>query len=270
MASSSSSSSSTSPAPPRSFLLPYTTLQPTYLDVHADISSGSVSAEDVFLSVYAENAPSKSLHATLRLSQREGDTSPSPPIDLELIKGGKGLLSVKEAEEGGESEKGTAKDLLVSTPGASTSAHPPTSPLYLQNSPHLPSHGVLLRLPCVTLPRLLKGTRSQAALDRGAGGSISAFDVAASDDDDESGGYSFVVAGEEAECRLGSLVLPQKRAQSSTGSGRGDAMESVQEKAQRRIAEKRAAAATQLKMVDVKGHVGDVTCARFFPSGKGE
>ena len=48
-------------------VLPYATLQPTYSQVHADVAAGRVQGEDVWLSLYSENAPEKSVHATLRL-----------------------------------------------------------------------------------------------------------------------------------------------------------------------------------------------------------
>lgn len=243
---------SSSSSKPPSYLVPYTTLQPTYSEVHADVLSGSVTAEDVFLSFYADNAPQKSIHATLRLMQGPEEA----PVDLEVVKGGVGLVAIEEV--GAEQPR----DLSVTTKAHAAAKHPPTSPIHLQNGPVL-DQGVRLRLPRITRSRLLQGTRSQTALDRGAGGTISAFDVAAGESE---GSYRFVVAGEEGECRVGGFAM----ATSSSGSGSaGDAaMESVEERAQRRMAEKMASQGA--KPVDVKGHVGDVQKARFFPSGKGE
>lgn len=91
-----STSSATIDAPP-SYLLPYATLQPTYHDVYADILDGKVAAENVWLSVYAENAPSKSIHATLTLAAKEkADPSNDDEVRLENIKGQRSLVIKEE------------------------------------------------------------------------------------------------------------------------------------------------------------------------------
>lgn len=82
----------TSPSPPPSYLLPYATLQPTYADVYADIASNNVAAEKVWLSVYSDNAPQKSIHAKLALRLKEkDDPNALDEVLVELSEGGNAL-----------------------------------------------------------------------------------------------------------------------------------------------------------------------------------
>lgn len=84
---------------PPSYLLPYTTLQPTYSQVYKDVLSSAESTpttENVWLSLYSDNAPRKSIHATMQLALKERDSEEvKDQVGVELIKGG-GSIIVRE------------------------------------------------------------------------------------------------------------------------------------------------------------------------------
>ncbi|PWN18042.1 hypothetical protein BCV69DRAFT_314886 [Microstroma glucosiphilum] len=256
--SSSPSSSLTKTDAPPSYLLPYATLQPTYHQVYADILESKVAAENVWLSVYADNAPQKSIHATLTLAAKEkNDPSAQDEVQLENIRGQRNLLIKEEKARALSGREGHAvPDLSISTSSSSMVA---TSPTVAQNSPSLPT-SVRLRLPVHTPATLLKGRRSQRAIESGGGGQISAFDVSPD-------GTKLVAGGEDGECVVAGLP----------GWIRGEAGEdgenthsvgielAVEEKAQRRIRalEKKRLASLRLPLT---GHVGDVQAASFLPS----
>lgn len=94
--------------PPTSYLLPYATLQPTYSEVYSDVLSNRVAAENVWLSVYSDNAPQKSIHASLLLQQKEKDrVEEEDQVVMELTKGGTNL-DLQEIHTG--LDKGKAKE----------------------------------------------------------------------------------------------------------------------------------------------------------------
>ena len=53
--------------------VPYISVQPNYADVFADVSASTVAGEKVWLSYYASNAPSSSVHVKLPLVQTKDD-----------------------------------------------------------------------------------------------------------------------------------------------------------------------------------------------------
>jgi hypothetical protein len=134
-----------------------------------------------------------------------------------------------------------------------------TSPTVAQNSPSLPS-SVRLRLPVYTPSTLLKGRRSQKAIESGGGGQISAFDVSPD-------GTKLVAGGEDGECIVAGLP-GWIRGEEGDEGGAANAMEaelSVEEKAQRRIRALEKKRLTSLRL-PLTGHVGDVQAASFLPS----
>lgn len=122
------------PRPP-SYLLPYTTLQPTYTEIYADVASNRVSAENVWLSVYSDNAPQKSIHAgmVLRLAEKD-DAMQEDRVLVEVNKGGN-VVSVQEVDVDDPKGKGRAVSVARARAGANTltlngrsCAHPPAIP----------------------------------------------------------------------------------------------------------------------------------------------
>lgn len=134
-----------------------------------------------------------------------------------------------------------------------------TSPTVAQNSPSLPA-SVRLRLPVHTPSTLLKGRRSQRAIESGGGGQISAFDVSPD-------GTKLVAGGEDGECIVAGLPgwIRGEEGEEGEAAKSTEAELSVEEKAQRRIRalEKKRLASLRLRLT---GHVGDVQAASFLPS----
>lgn len=256
---------------PRSILLPYATLQPTYSNVYSDIATDAVAAENVWLSVYADNAPSKSIHATLTLAAKEKNDPADPDeVACQLLKGGMGVLGMEEVQSTTQGSKGKGRDLRVWT-GASVSAQSPTK---LQNHPQIPStQPITLRLPILSYSALLKGRRSERALERGGGGTIGALGISPQ-------GSHFVIGGEDGEAVVGGLpswLLTSRdepggseveaRGTNASQGGSDEAMESVEERAQRRLKDV-ASRKAQSSRMGLLEHVGDVHSAKFFPSGQ--
>ncbi|CAO1623322.1 unnamed protein product [Sympodiomycopsis kandeliae] len=226
---------------PRSYLLPYTTLQPTYAEVHSDILSNKVTAENVWLSVYSDNAPQKSIHATLVLRAKEKDNvAEQDQVVTEVTKGGNLLKLISQASD-------QVSDLTVQTTSAPSSSS--LSPITLQNGPTLPP--TTLRIPIETRTALLKGRRSERALESGGGGQISAFDISPD-------GQYFIAGGEDGEA-----VIGQQQLRSRSDSKEDTTSLTIEEKAQRRMQSLQSSRLTPLK-----GHLGDIRCAKFFPSGQ--
>lgn len=65
-------------------ILPYATLQPTYPAVFDDIAAASIPTDKVWLSIYALNAPSGSIHATVWLE-------PCKPLSADFAETDEGI-----------------------------------------------------------------------------------------------------------------------------------------------------------------------------------
>ncbi|CAO1624196.1 unnamed protein product [Parajaminaea phylloscopi] len=244
---------------PRSYLLPYSTLQPTYTQVFEDVATRKIISEEAWLSVYAENAPQKSIHATLQLSSVAGDDErTSDRVNVQHTKGGQSILRVKQHDGDGAvaASHSNARDLLLETNSTNAAA---TRPDKLQNAPTL-SHPVRLRLPSRTRSAVLKGNRSLGAQARGAGGTISAFDVSPD-------GSKFVAGGEDGEVVVGELPLPAPPGARSPQPASSAATQSIEARARARMAENEERR-RQTASVPLKGHLGDLRSAQFFPSGQ--
>ncbi|EPQ29308.1 uncharacterized protein PFL1_03063 [Pseudozyma flocculosa PF-1] len=253
--------------------LPYISLQPNYPDVFGDIASSTVSTEKVWLSAYSANAPSGSIHAKLDLhatpvsDAAEEDAETQGGVRIDSVTGGeRDDLRVQRV-------KGSQLDLLVSS-GTAGQQHPDRhdhqrSARVLQPAIALPpTH---LRLPKRSIGKVLPASRTgQINQNFTAYPNIEAFDVSATQNG------LFVAGGEEGALVVGNLI------DSSEMLSVMDSLEDEDKEALqgRHGEEKRIEALASLKIkereersrrekkVYLKGHVGDVRSARFFPSGE--
>lgn len=232
--------------------------------MYADVLAGRTHQEDVWLSLYADNAPQKSIHATLQLQKNA--TEGSSGVELTHTKGAKGSLQVTQRASSTSGPR-KPRDLVVLTSSTSASS---TRPTKLQNQPTL-AEPVTLRLPVLSRSALIKGNRSKQALERGGGGSISGFDVSPQ-------GSHFIVAGEDGEALLATLPAwvaegkdgePHETTATSAVTTTTTTELTVEERAQQRMRELQRKKEEQ-KQVPLKGHLGDLRAAKFFPSGQGE
>ncbi|KAK0528757.1 hypothetical protein OC835_004543 [Tilletia horrida] len=217
--------------------IPYVTVQHDYPHVFADIVKGNVVAERIWVSTYALNAPSASIHSRILLvSDEQQDSSDDKQ------KNDTGRNDVVFAEIKPENEifieriPGAPKDFVIASvfrPAADSVAPPSTSGRHLQQRIHLPP--VRCVAPNLTLP--YPSAISPLRLRKGVNAHISAFDIS------PNGRGLYVAGGPDGKCWIGKLPP----ASSAEGPP--------------------AQAALQPSVV-LDGHVGDITSARFFPSGE--
>ncbi|KAE8207000.1 hypothetical protein CF327_g7438 [Tilletia walkeri] len=216
--------------------IPYVTVQHDFPQVFDDIAQGTVPAERVWISIYALNAPSASIHSRVLLvgGEREQDEEDTARQDGD----GGGGVYVAEVKPEHQLNVGRVKEapknLLISStfrPATDSIAPPSTSARHPQQRIYLPP--VLCVTPRYTLP--YPSSTSALRMRKGVSANISAFDVS------PSGNGLYVAGAADGRCWIGRLP-------GSTGSA-NDASQSK-------------------PLVVLDGHVGDITSARFFPSGE--
>ncbi|KAN0064526.1 hypothetical protein ACQY0O_002154 [Thecaphora frezii] len=270
--------------------LPYISLQPNYPEVFTDISSSTVSTEKVWLSVYSANAPSGSIHAKLDLhaaptpSSSTTTTATTATVaeqqrkEKAEVQGGVKVASIS----GGEGDQlavervaGSALDLLVSAGSAPSptsgqeSFDVQCSARALRPSISLPP--TYVRLPKRSVERVLPASKAgHINQNFTAYPNIEAFDVSPTDNG------LYVAGGEDGTLVVGSLL------DSSDVLAVADTLEDEEKEALqgRHGEERRVEALASLRIkekeqrekrdrrIHLKGHVGDIRSARFFPSGQ--
>ncbi|CAD6910158.1 unnamed protein product [Tilletia controversa] len=214
--------------------LPYVTVQHDFPQVFDDVAQGTVAAERIWLSVYALNGPTASIHARLLLIS--GEPERDEHVGQQDGDGGGGVYIAEIKPENQLTVarvKDAPKNLVVSStfrPAEDSIAPPSTSARHPQQRIFLPPVHCLA--PRYTIP--YPSSTSALRLRKGVSPHISAFDVS------PSGNGLYVAGAADGKCWIGRLP-------GSTG-----APNEAQSK----------------PLVVLDGHVGDITNARFFPSGE--
>ncbi|KAK0557477.1 hypothetical protein OC846_000465 [Tilletia horrida] len=215
--------------------VPYVTVQHDYPQVFDEISQGVVAAERVWISIYALNAPNASIHSRILLVSDEPEAGPlSIPTSDADGGGGVYIAEVKpEKELGVKRVKGSPKSLVVSStfrPAEDSIAPSPTSARHIQQKIYLPPVTCLSPSHSISMPKV-----APLQLRKGVTPEITAFDVSLSNNG------LYVAGGPDGKCWIG--ALPGSAAASSQSGG-------------------------SAPLVVLDGHVGDITSAKFFPSGE--
>ena len=231
--------------------LPYISVQPNYPEVANDLSSGTIPAERIWLSLYAANSPSGSIHSKLSLvssfsSPAEGSFS------ISSVSGGEADgLSVQRVDR--------SLDLLVSTSvPSSTETRNARS---LQPAVRVsPTH---VRFPTRTVEKVLPQSSTAKVNDNyTAQTAIEAFDVSPTQN------ALYVAGGSDGALVVGTLADPQ-----ADGGADPEEEEALrgsrgQEHRIEALAAQRMRQREREKKIKLAGHVGDIRSARFFPSGE--
>ncbi|PWN33357.1 WD40 repeat-like protein [Meira miltonrushii] len=212
--------------------LPYVTLQPDFAQVYTDVSQGLHTAERAWLSVYCMNAPKASIHAKLMLTHNRDAANGGVDVDLESSS--KSQLSIRRAEE-------SRLDFSV----ASTSKNGSLMANTTKASITLPE--TRIRIPKRTLGPIVKGSIG-----------VSAFDIS------DAGNDLYVAGGADGQAHIGRLGTGSEARPAGTSAVGSDDIETI---AQRRMQE-RAEQRSITSKTYLKGHVGDIRSAKFFPSGE--
>ena len=266
--------------------VPYISVQPNYADVFADVSASTVAGEKVWLSYYASNAPSSSVHVKLPLVQtkddgKDVDTQGGVKIgeDVEVSGGPARGLRLRRVQ-------GSWLDLeLVQAPSTErepteTAGESSRSARTLQPEIELDA-GVQVRFPRKTLTQFLPTVGTSKVNDNYTNyPTIDAFDLSLGTADDErdlfvAGGaegalYTGRLVGEfDAEHARAAAVESLSEAEQHILSGEAPDPEEQKWELEARVRLAVNAARARLgKKTALKGHVGDVRFAKFFPSNR--
>ena len=197
-----------------------------------DVVDKVVAVERPWISVYCDNAPHASIHAKLSITSNVQERSKA---DVEVEESFSQLLRVGKVE-------GKELDLSVAT--TSQQGGLLANKLYANIS--LPQ--IYLRLP----------QRTKESLATGAAG-VTAFDIAQTSE-----GH-YVVGGQDGQAHIGRLLGGQSFNQDASATRSDDVEARAQRRMQQRLEEQKVN-----RRIALKGHVGDIRSARFFPSGQGE
>ncbi|PWN46313.1 WD40 repeat-like protein [Ceraceosorus guamensis] len=230
-------------------VLPYATLQPTYPAVFDEIASASIATDKVWLSLYALNAPSSSIHARVWLEP----CKPASAEQANTEEGTERAAGVRIAKVDGKVTvkrvKGSSTDLLVSTTSSelnsSTSARTAQSQVL-----YAPT---LLRAPRKDFGSIIRGHEGATALDVASSTAVPGLE-------------RYVAGGADGALRIGVLDVPKEDETIDESVKGADEQGEIEKLAQRRIRE-RARQLQREQVIPCKGHVGDIRSAQFFPSG---
>lgn len=261
--------------------IPYISVQPNYAEVFSDVASSTVAGEKVWLSYYSSNAPSSSVHVKLPLVQAKEEAS-----DRET----QGGVRIGEIETSGgpanalhvQRVQGSWLDLHLSHDATTSKrANGDTrSARTLQPEIELDA-GVQVRFARKTLTQFLPTVGTSKVNDNYTNHpTIDAFDLSLGSADDERD--LFVAGGAE-----GSLYTGRLAADFDAAEARAAALETLTDEerhlvggeapdpeAKRWEIEARlrlhvnTAKSKHGKKTALKGHVGDIRFAQFFPSNR--
>jgi len=271
--------------------IPYISIQPNIPEVFSDISSSTIAGEKVWLSYYASNAPSSSVHVKLALQQTKDDgksvdTQGGVKIDgIEASGGPTNGLQVRRVK-GRWLDFELVQDASTDDPaevvpgqnqeeeqGASRSAR------RLQSSIELDS-GVQVRFARKTVTKFLPTVATSKVNDNYTNyPTIDAFDISLGEGEEEVD--MFVAGGSEGALytgRLNEFDADSARAaaiETLTSEEKailtGDAQDPEEKKwdIEARIRmHVNSAKARSGKKTALKGHVGDIRFVKFFPSNR--
>ncbi len=258
--------------------IPYVSVQPNYAEVFSDVSSSTVAGEKVWLSYYAANAPSASVHIKLPLVPTKDDGK-----DAET----QGAVRLGDVESSGGPTQGLKinrvaaswldLELAQSEQGDKTHTR---SARTLRSSIELDS-GIQVRFAKRSLTRFLPTLATSKVNDNYTNyPSIDAFDLSLGSADEERD--LFVAGGAE-----GALYTGRLAGQFDADEARAAALETLTDDERHILSGEapdpeetkwdlearirlhvNAAKSRANKKTALKGHVGDVRFAKFFPSNR--
>ncbi|PWN51288.1 WD40 repeat-like protein [Violaceomyces palustris] len=250
--------------------VPYISIQPNYPQVFSDVSSLSVPPENIWLSLYSSNAPSASIHSKLLLTpcKEQLDAQTQPTLEtqggINLEKSTSDNLSVRRV-------KGSHLDLLVSTAASSTLKASPSTP-YRKLHAQISIPPTYIRFPKRSIDKVLPSKSHLQTLYPNANltyPTISAFDISPTDNGFfvAGGEDGFLVVGNMGEPNQGTSASDLSEEQSRALDGELGQERRIEVMAEIRIKERKEISERD-KRVYLKGHVGDIRSAKFFPSGQ--
>ncbi|TKY86525.1 hypothetical protein EX895_004674 [Sporisorium graminicola] len=261
--------------------VPYISVQPNYSEVFSDVSSSTIAGEKAWLSYYASNAPSSSVHVKLRLIQTKDD---GKDVDTQ------GGVKVGELETSGgpthglqiNRVHGSWLDLELTQPAAATAGEHAGRSARTQQSDIKLDSGVQVRFPRKTLTKFLPTVSTSKVNDNYTNyPTIDAFDLSLGTADDEldlfvAGGtegslYTGRLAGEfdAAEARASAIETLLTDEERHILTGESPDPEERKWDIEARIRLSINTAKSRLgKKTSLKGHVGDVRFVKFFPSNR--
>ncbi|CBQ72479.1 conserved hypothetical protein [Sporisorium reilianum SRZ2] len=260
--------------------LPYISVQPNFSEVFSDVSSSTIAAEKVWLSYYASNAPSSSVHVKLPLIQTKDDGK-----DAETQGGVKiGELDTSGGPTHGlqiNRVQGSWLDLELTQQAAARADDEARSARAQQSDIKL-DPGVQVRFPRKTLTKFLPTLSTSKVNDNYTNyPTIDAFDLSFGTADDERD--LFVAGGSE-----GSLYAGRLAGDFDAADARAHAIETLLTDEERHILagespdpdERKWDIEARIRLsvnstksrlgkkTALKGHVGDVRFVKFFPSNR--
>lgn len=270
--------------------LPYISVQPNYAEVFSDISSSTIAAEKAWLSYYASNAPSSSVHIKLPLIQTKDDgqnvetqggvkigdpeASGGPTNGLQIHRVPGSWLDLELTQQGKADTDGSSSNKNNNNNNNKRSTRKLQSNIELDSGIQIcfPRRSVTKFLPTVGTSKVNDNYTNHPTID--------AFDMGLGSADDELD--LFVAGGSEGSLYTGRLV-----GEFDAAEARANAIETLTEEEQHILtgessdAEERkwdiearirlsiSSAKSRLsKKTALKGHVGDVRFVKFFPSNR--
>lgn len=258
--------------------LPYVSVQPNYADVFSDVSSSTIAGEKVWLSYYASNAPSSSVHVKLPLTATKEDGTAETQGEVRLgeadISGGPAYgLKVSRVE-------GSWLDLRLSQSEQDMEGREETRSARTQQSSIKLDDGVQVCFARKTVTKFLPTRGTSKVNDNYTNyPTIDAFDLSLGTAEDELD--LFVAGGAEGSLYTGRLAgfdadLARRAAMDTlTDDERhilsGEAPDPEEQKwdleARIRL-HINATKSRSSKKTQLKGHVGDIRFVKFFPSNR--